>query len=39
MRLFNCRENDEVEVINVDKENYDVEELVLINVYFYNIDL
>ena len=39
MRLFNCRENDEVEVTNVDKENHDVEELVLTNVHFYNTDL
>ena len=32
MRLFNCSENDEAEVTNVDKENHDVEELVLTNV-------
>lgn len=32
MQLFNCSENDEAEVTNVDKENHDVEELVLTNV-------
>lgn len=32
MRLFDCSENDEAEVTNVDKENHDVEELVLTNV-------
>lgn len=34
MRLFSCSDNDEVEVTNadVDKENHDVEELVLTNV-------
>ena len=32
MWLFDCSENDEAEVTNVDKENHDVEELVLTNV-------
>ena len=32
MRLFDCSENDEAEVTNVDQENHDVEELVLTNV-------
>ena len=32
MRLFSCNDNDEVEVTSVDKENRDVEELVLTNV-------
>ena len=32
MQLFNCSENDKAEVTNVDKENHDVEELVLTNV-------
>ena len=32
MQLFNCSENNKAEVTNVDKENHDVEELVLTNV-------
>ena len=32
-RRCGCSENDEAEVTNLDKENHDVEELVLTNVH------